>query len=48
MSALKNRRVQDGLIAVVHSLKRFPDAIPAAFPDAEVQTCIAHPGRAIP
>ena len=39
---LKNRGVQDILIAVVDGLKGFPDAITAAFPDTTVQTCIVH------
>jgi len=39
---LKNRGVQDVLIAVVDGLKGFPEAITAAFPDAAVQTCIVH------
>ena len=43
MNALKNRGVQDILIAVVDGLKGFPEAITAAFPDAMVQTCIVHP-----
>jgi transposase-like protein len=39
---LKNRGVQDILIAVVDGLKGFPDAITAAFPNTAVQTCIVH------
>jgi transposase-like protein len=42
MNELKNRGVQDVLIAVVDGLKGFPDAITAVFPEAEVQTCIVH------
>ena len=42
MTELRNRGVQDILIAVVDGLKGFPDAITAAFPDATVQTCIVH------
>ncbi len=42
MNELKNRGVQDILIAVVDGLKGFPEAITAAFPDAMVQTCIVH------
>ena len=42
MNELKNRGVQDILIAVVDGLKGFPDAITAAFPEATVQTCIVH------
>ena len=42
MNELKNRGVQDVLIAVVDGLKGFPEAIRAAFPEAVVQTCIVH------
>jgi transposase-like protein len=42
MNELKNRGVQDVLIAVVDGLKGFPEAITAVFPEAEVQTCIVH------
>jgi len=42
MSELKNRGVQDVLIAVVDGLKGFPEAITAIFPQAIVQTCIVH------
>jgi putative transposase len=42
MTELKNRGVQDILIAVVDGLKGFPDAITAAFPETAVQTCIVH------
>lgn len=42
MNELKNRGVQDVLIAVVDGLKGFPDAITSAFPEATVQTCIVH------
>ncbi|WP_412051300.1 IS256 family transposase [Hoeflea sp. Naph1] len=42
MNELKNRGVQDILIAVVDGLKGFPEAITAAFPQATVQTCIVH------
>ena len=42
MTELRNRGVQDILIAVVDGLKGFPDAITAAFPDTMVQTCIVH------
>ena len=42
MNELKNRAVQDILIAVVDGLKSFPEAITAAFPEATVQTCIVH------
>lgn len=42
MTELKNRGVEDVLIAVVDGLKGFPDAITAVFPEAQVQTCIVH------
>ena len=42
MNELKNRGVEDILLAVVDGLKGFPDAINAAFPDTVVQTCIVH------
>lgn len=42
MNELKNRGVEDILIAVVDGLKGFPDAILAVFPQAQVQTCIVH------
>ena len=42
MNELKNRGVDDIMLAVVDGLKGFPDAITAVFPDAVVQTCIVH------
>lgn len=42
MNDLKNRGVEDILIAVVDGLKGFPDAINAVFPQTTVQTCIVH------
>src|ERR1700760_4824466 len=42
MNELKNRGLQDVLIAVIDGLKGFPEAITAVFPDAEIQTCIVH------
>ncbi|HWJ36561.1 MAG TPA: IS256 family transposase [Steroidobacteraceae bacterium] len=39
---LKNRGVDDILIAVVDGLKGFPEAIQATFPRTTVQTCIVH------
>src|SRR3954453_8337362 len=42
MNELRNRGVEDVLLAVVDGLKGFPDAIRAVFPDALVQTCIVH------
>lgn len=40
LSDLRNRGVQDILIAVVDGLKGFPQAIEAAFPRTRIQTCI--------
>lgn len=42
MTELKNRGVQDILIAAVDGLVGFPDAIAAVFPETEVQLCIVH------
>jgi putative transposase len=42
MNELRNRGVEDVLIAVVDGLKGFPDAIRATFPQTTVQTCIVH------
>jgi putative transposase len=42
MNELKNRGVEDIMLAVVDGLKGFPDAITAVFPEAVVQTCIVH------
>ena len=42
MYELRNRGVEDVLLAVVDGLKGFPDAIRAVFPKAMVQTCIVH------
>ena len=42
MNNLRNRGVEDILIAVVDGLKGFPDAINAVFPETTVQTCIVH------
>jgi putative transposase len=42
MNELRNRGVEDVLLAVVDGLKGFPEAIVAAFPDAMVPTCIVH------
>ena len=42
MNELKNRGVEDVLLAVVDGLKGFPEAITAVFPEATVQTCIVH------
>lgn len=42
MNELKNRGVDDILLAVVDGLKGFPEAITAVFPQTVVQTCIVH------
>jgi transposase-like protein len=42
VSDLRNRGVEDILIAVVDGRKGFPEAIGAAFSKTTVQTCIVH------
>lgn len=42
LTELKNRGVEDILIAAVDGLKGFPDAISAVFPKTQVQLCIVH------
>src|ERR1700691_1756765 len=42
LSELKQRGIQDILIACVDGLKGFPEAIEAVFPKTTVQTCIVH------
>ncbi|MBK8230616.1 MAG: IS256 family transposase [Candidatus Eisenbacteria bacterium] len=42
LTELKNRGVQDILIACVDGLKGFPEALEAAFPKTQVQLCIVH------
>jgi putative transposase len=42
LNDLRQRGVQDVLIACVDGLAGFPDAIEAVFPQAWVQTCIVH------
>jgi putative transposase len=39
---LKNRGLEDILIAVVDGLRGFPEAIEAVYPQAQIQTCIVH------
>ena len=39
---LKNRGVEDILIACVDGLNGFPQAIEAVYPETEVQQCIIH------
>ena len=42
MNELRNRGVEDVLIAVVDGLKGFPEAITSVLPQTQVQTCIVH------
>jgi putative transposase len=42
LTDLKNRGVEDMLIACVDGLKGFPQAIAAVFPQAQVQLCVVH------
>lgn len=42
VTELKNRGVEDILIACVDGLKGFPDAINAVFPQTQVQLCVVH------
>jgi len=42
VNELKNRGVEDILIACCDGLKGFPEAIEAVFPNTVVQTCIVH------
>ena len=42
LNGLKNRGVQDILIACVDGLSGFPQAIEAVFPETEIQQCIIH------
>lgn len=42
ITKLKNRGVQDILIACVDGLKGFPEAINAIFPKTQIQLCIVH------
>lgn len=42
LTELKNRVLQDILIACVDGLKGFPDAINAVYPQAHIQLCIVH------
>jgi putative transposase len=45
MNELRNRGVEDVLLAVVDGLKGFPEAILAVFPEATIQTCVRHRSR---
>jgi len=42
LTELKNRGVQDILIACVDGLKAFPEAIAAQYPETSIQLCIVH------
>jgi putative transposase len=42
VTELKNRGVEDVLIACVDGLKGFPQALESVFPNTTVQTCIVH------
>lgn len=42
LTELKNRGVEDILIACVDGLKGFPEAIATVFPKTEIQLCIVH------
>ena len=42
LTELKNRGVQDILIACVDGLKGFPEAIASLYPKTEIQLCIVH------
>lgn len=42
LTDLRNRGIEDILIASVDGLKGFPEAINAAFPQTQVQLCIVH------
>jgi len=42
MTEIKNRGVNDILIAIVDGLKGFPEAINAVFTETQIQTCIVH------
>jgi len=42
INELKNRGVQDILIAVIDGLKGFPEAINNIYPQTQIQTCIVH------
>jgi transposase-like protein len=42
LTDLKNRGLEDLLIACIDGLKGFPEAIAAVFPKTEIQTCVVH------
>lgn len=45
LTELKNRGLNDILIACVDGLKGFPDAINTVYPEARIQLCIVHIAR---
>jgi transposase-like protein len=45
LNELKNRRIEDRLIAAADGLSGFPDAINAAFPNTEAQPRVVHMAR---
>ena len=42
LTELRNRGIQDILIACIDGLKGFPEAIESVFPDTDIQLCIVH------
>jgi putative transposase len=42
MTEIRNRGVNDILIAIIDGLKGFPEAINSVFPETQIQTCIVH------
>ena len=42
LTELKNRCVEDILIACIDALKGFPEAIEAVYPNTQVQLCVVH------
>lgn len=42
VTELKNRGVEDILIAAIDGLKGFPEAIESVFPKTEIQVCVVH------
>lgn len=42
LTELKNRGLNDILIACVDGLKGFPEAINAVYPETQIQLCIVH------
>lgn len=48
ITELRNRGVEDILIACVDGLRGFPDAINTVFPKTEIQLCVIHQIRATP